>query len=165
MHTSDGDGKIGESTRQYTAGLLEQLLRGSLTAVAVVTALLGFSRVLHAKVGGISVELNKLEPVEHGCRAYFVITNESSTIYDVLKLDLVLFQTDGVIGRRFAIDLGPLKPDKRSVKLFDIDAIPCEQVGNFLINDVLECKSEPGPAPDCLAVITPSSLTKAQLTK
>jgi hypothetical protein len=141
------------------------LLGASLTAVAAVTALLGFSPVVRAEAGGLSIELNKLEPVEHGCRAYFVIANQSSTTYDVLKLDLVLFQTDGVIARRFAIDLGPVKPDKRSVKLFDIDAIPCEQVGSLLINDVLECKSEPGPTPDCLAEITPSSLTKAQLTK
>jgi len=139
--------------------------RGSLTTVSAVTVLLVFGSGIRAEAGGLSIELNKLEPEEHGCRAYFVVTNQSSTAYDVLKLDLVLFQTDGVIARRFAIDLGPVKPDKRSVKLFDIDAIPCEQVGSFLINDVLECKSEPGPTSDCLAEITPSSLTKAQLTK
>ena len=147
-------------------GLLGELSgwRDSLTTVAAVTVLLLFSSAIRAEAG-LSIELNKLEPAEHGCRAYFVITNQSSTAYDVFKLDLVLFQTDGVIARRFAIDLGPVKPDKRSVKLFDIDAIPCEQVGSLLINDVLECKSEPGPTPDCLAEITPSSLTKAQLTK
>jgi hypothetical protein len=159
--------RIGGSIWRNMIGLLGELSgwRGWLTTVAAVTVLLLFNSTIRAETGGLSIELNKLEPAAHGCRAYFVITNQSSTAYDVFKLDLVLFQTDGVIARRFAIDLGPVKPDKRSVKLFDIDAIPCEQVGSLLINDVLECKSEPGPTPDCLAEITPSSLTKAQLTK
>ena len=34
-------------------------------------------------------------------------------------------QPDGVIGRRFALDLGPLKAQKRSVKMFDLDT-PCD---------------------------------------
>ena len=119
----------------------------------------------HADSGALSIELNKLESHDHNCRAYLVVTNKSPTTYQVLKLDLVIFQPDGIIGRRFAIDLGPLTSDKRTVKLFDIDAIPCDQVGSVLINDVLECKSASGPIADCLAAITTSSLTKAQLMK
>ena len=71
----------------------------------------------------ISVELNKLEPVENGCRAYIIISNTSSTAYDAFKLDLVMFKTDGIIGRRFALNLAPLRPSKRTVKLFE---------GNFI---------------------------------
>jgi hypothetical protein len=127
--------------------------------------LLALDTASGAEPGGLSVELNKLEPQERGCRAYVVVTNKTATAYQALKLDLILFKTDGVIGRRFAIDLGPLKPDKRTVKLFDLDATPCDQVGSFLINDVLECKTESATTTDCLASITPSSLTKAQLTK
>jgi hypothetical protein len=132
------------------------------SAAIVVLALGGGAR---AESGGLSIELNKLESQDNSCRAYLVVTNKSTTTYKVLKLDLVLFQPDGVIGRRVAIDLGPLQSDKRTVKLFDIDTIPCDQVGNVLINDVLECKSELGPIADCLAAITPSSLAKAPLTK
>ena len=74
-----------------------------------------------AEQGSLSIEFNKLEPQGQGCRAYFVVGNKTSTAYQELKLDLVLFRPDGVIGRRFAVDLGPLKPDKKSVKLFDIE--------------------------------------------
>ncbi len=130
-----------------------------------IMAFLALENGAQAESGALSVELNKLESRDHGCRAYLVVTNKSTTTYQVLKLDLVLFQPDGVIGRRFAIELGPLKPDKRTVKLFDIDAISCDQIGSLLINDVLDCKAQSGPIPDCLAEITPSSLTKAQLTK
>jgi hypothetical protein len=137
--------------------------RAALLLAAMV--LLAVGSTAQAESGALSIELNKLESEDHSCRAYLVVTNKSTTTYQVIKLDLVLFQPDGVIGRRFAVDLGPLKSDKRTVKLFDIDTVPCDQVGSVLINDVLECTSESGPIPDCLAAITPSSLAKAQLSK
>jgi hypothetical protein len=136
-----------------------------LALMGALTVLPAIDGTAQAEQGTLSVELNKLEPQEHGCRAYLVVTNKGATAYQALKLDIVLFQPDGVIGRRFAIDLGPLKPDKRTVKLFDIENTPCDQVGSLLINDVLECKGDSGPIPDCLAEITASALTKVQLTK
>jgi hypothetical protein len=139
--------------------ILLRLLLGALAALPCTTT------SAWADPNAISVELNKLEPQQNGCRAYVVVTNKNATEYQVLKLDLVLFQPDGVIGRRFAVDLGPLKPDKRSVKLFDIDNARCDQIGSFLINDVLECKAGQESKSDCLANIAPSSLTKVQLNK
>ena len=113
----------------------------------------------------LSLELNKLEPLDKGCRAYMVIDNKAAADYDTLKLDLFMFRTDGVIGRRFAIDLGPLRASKRSVKLFDLGGAPCEEVGSFLINEVLDCKAGGVAESDCLTRIAPSSLAAAKLTK
>jgi len=135
-------------------------IAAAITAVLFVALAAGGT----AEAGALAVELNKLEPQKDSCRAYFVVTNNSSTIYQSLKLDIVLFQPDGVIGRRFALDLGPLRAQKRSVKLFDIDT-PCDQVGSLLINDVLECNGEAGSIPNCLADMTVTSLTKAKLSK
>jgi len=113
----------------------------------------------------ISVELNKLEPQEASCRAYLVLDNQVDKSYDVLKLDLVLFQTDGIIGRRFALDLAPIKAKKRSVKLFDLDGVKCETIGSFLINDVMDCKSGGSDVEGCLERLDPSSRSKVQLSK
>jgi len=113
----------------------------------------------------ISLELNKLEPSDKGCRAYVVVSNPSSTAYDAFKLDLVMFQTDGVIGRRFALDLAPLRPSKRAVKLFELDDTKCTDIGSFLINDVLECRSDAGVVDDCLARMKVNSLTKVEISK
>jgi hypothetical protein len=114
--------------------------------------------------GGVAIELNKLEPKDQGCRVYLVTTNKGAEL-QTLKLDMILFQTDGVIGRRFSIDLSPLKAGKRVVRLFDIDDSSCDQIGSFLINEALDCKTASGPLEDCLANITTSSLAKAQLSK
>lgn len=114
---------------------------------------------------GITLELNKLEKSEKGCRAYVVVTNPTQTTYDAFKLDLVLFQTDGIIGRRFALDLAPVRPDKSTVKLFDLDGTSCESIGKFLINDVMECRASGSAAQDCLARLKVKSLTKVEISK
>ena len=136
----------------------------ALGAVALIAGLFAGLGAAFAQDASVAIELNKLEPQGQNCRAYFVVNNKS-TAYETLKLDLVLFRPDGVIGRRFAVDLGPLKADKRSVKLFDIDGTSCDEVGSFLINDVMECKAESGPLSDCLKDLSVSSLTKVQLAK
>ena len=51
------------------------------------------------------------------------------------------------------------------VKLFELTDTPCDQVGSFLINDVVECKTESGPLSNCLDEISVSSLASAKLTK
>ena len=114
---------------------------------------------------GITLELNKIEKSDKGCRAYVVVTNPTSTAYDAFKLDLVMFQKDGIVGRRFALDLSPVRPDKRSVKLFDLDGTQCEEIGSFLINDVMDCRTSAGPATDCLSRLKVKSLTKVEISK
>ena len=113
----------------------------------------------------LTVELNKLESQGNGCRAYVVVQNDDDIAYKAFKLDLVLFQTDGIIGRRFAMDLAPLKPKKRTVKLFDLDDIACDKIGSFLINDVVDCKSETSGMENCLAGTTVKSLGNVELSK
>jgi hypothetical protein len=134
-------------------------------SLALAAVLLGLSTLVAAEQGSIAIELNKLESQDSQCRTYFVINNKNSTNYQELKLDLVLFRPDGVIGRRFTVDLAPLKADKRTVKLFVLTDTSCNEVGSFLINDVIACKAESGSAADCLKDITVSSLTNVPLTK
>jgi hypothetical protein len=114
---------------------------------------------------GITLELNKIEKSDKGCRAYVVVTNPTKISYDAFKLDLVMFQKDGIVGRRFALDLSPVRPDKRSVKLFDLDGAQCEEIGSFLVNDVMECRTSAGAPTDCLSRLKVKSLTKVEISK
>ena len=91
----------------------------------------------------LPLELNKLEPIpgaQPGCRAYVVAQNPDADPLEQLRLDLVLFGTDGVIARRIALDVGPLGAGKTAVRLFDLAALPCDQIGRMLVNDVLVCR-------------------------
>jgi hypothetical protein len=127
--------------------------------IVALAAMFFFAPALGAKAAGLTIELNKLEPQKESCRAYVVVTNNGSTVYQALKLDLVLFQPDGVIGRRFALDLGPLKAQKRSVKLTQLPAFT-----------VLRTVDQPdvgfvaqGDAPEALTVATTQPAVYAEL--
>lgn len=118
-----------------------------------------------AQAATLTVELNKLEPQGSGCRAYIVVKNDDATAYEAFKLDIVIFQKDDVIARRFAMDIAPIKPQKRTVKLFELDELACDNIGSILINEIVECKGETDPIEDCLGRLTVKSLTDVQLMK
>jgi hypothetical protein len=138
-----------------------------LVAVAAAQAEDAPSKEATAPAGdaSITLELNKLEPSDKGCRAYVVVSNPTTQTFDAFKLDLVMFQKDGVIGRRFALDLAPLRPSKRSVKLFELDGTKCDDIGSFLVNDVMECRSDGSTVNDCLTRMKVNSLTKVEISK
>ncbi len=100
---------------------------------------------------GITVELNKLTPVEGACRVYMVFTNGGDVALDSYKPDLVFFGKDGVIRKRLVVEGGPLAAGKTKVKLFDASDIDCADIGRILLNDVAACDG-PGQSPvGCLA--------------
>ena len=43
------------------------------------------------------VELNKLVPRDDACRVYLVLQNTGAIEYESLKLDLVVFDVDGIL--------------------------------------------------------------------
>lgn len=111
----------------------------------------------------IGIELNKLEPQENACRLYMVARGGAEMLGS-LKLDLVLFGTDGVIARRLAVELGPLRPEGRSVRLFDVAGMGCGEVGEVLLNDVLACGDGDDPAA-CLDRLALSSRADVALVR
>ena len=57
------------------------------------------------------------------------------------------------------------KQVRKTVKQFDIEGTPCDQLGSLLVNDVTECKAPGGPVDGCLAGLNLTTLTKVQLSK
>lgn len=113
----------------------------------------------------ITLELNKLEAKDKGCRAVFLVDNTTDAALQSLKLDLVFFGTDGVMIRRLVVDFAPLPPAKKRVKAFDFESPPCGALGSILLNDVAECRGDGGPIADCLQRLDVSSRAKVPLTK
>ena len=74
-----------------------------------------------------------------------------------LTLDLVMFDTDGIIARRLAIEAAPLPAHKTSIKVFDIENLACSRIGLVLLNDVVACADAGGPRTDCLALVETSA--------
>lgn len=129
--------------RQVLAGLAAMWLAGGATA---------------ADGPSLSIQLNKLETIDTGCRIVFVLQNDGPDAYDQLTVDLVTFDQAGLVGQRVLIELGPLRATKMSVSSFDFEAIECAAIHRVLINDITTCRTPAGPVEDCIARIALSSL-------
>lgn len=114
----------------------------------LLAAALACSGPAFAQAGGVQVELNKLQPVDNACRAYLVTQNLTDDRFDSLKLDVVMFDADGIVAKRLAIQLAPIPTGKTRLKVFDMADLGCSQIGQLLLNNVLECTTEPTPPED-----------------
>ena len=125
-------------------------------ALAFLAAAAPLASLPAAAASGVSIELNRLEPKDGGCQVSIVVANPGDKALDSLKLDLVFFDKDGVISRRLAVEAGPVRASKTSVKLFNAAETQCDGVSRVLLNDVTACGGEQ----DCLAAVSTSSRVK-----
>ncbi|KEZ78367.1 hypothetical protein [Salinisphaera hydrothermalis] len=119
------------------------------------------SKSATASSQAVDVELNKLTSVPNACRAYLVTQNLTDRAFDSFKLDVVMFDNNGIVAKRLAVQLGPMPAGKTSLKVFDIPGLACKQIGQLLLNDVLQCTVNTGNGPpkerhDCLSLISVS---------
>ena len=113
----------------------------------------------------VMVELNKLEANGTSCRAYLMMRNDAGAGFESLKLDLVMFDTDGMVSRRLAVEAAPLRAGKTSLKVFVIPDQPCDGISRVLLNDILACHGAAGPQGDCLDLVETASRTAAPFIK
>jgi hypothetical protein len=113
----------------------------------------------------LGIELNKLAPQGQACRAYLLFQNQTASAFSDLKLDIVVFDTAGIVANRFALQAAPLPAQKTSLKVFDIGGTTCDQIGRLLLNDITACTDQNGPRKDCLDSVALSSLGKVPFSE
>ena len=143
---------------------VDAVVIGAAVALLVV-ALMAAEAAAAEPIGTVNLELNKTEDQSTGCRVYFVLDNKTASGFDQFKLDLVVFAGDGVILRNLATELGPLRPDKRVVKMFDLSDLSCDGIGSLLVNDVLACSTDGQPRSDCVELLAVDSRAAVTLMK
>ena len=123
------------------------------------------ARAASGEAAPVDVELNKIEPHDGACRAYLVLKNKTANGFKTLKFDLVMFDTEGIVAKRLAVEAGPLPAGKTSLKVFDVGDLPCDRLGRILLNDVMACEDATGPREDCLAFVATSARAKVPFIK
>jgi hypothetical protein len=131
-------------------------MRGVLRALVVLQVLLPLCAF--AADEKVLIELNSMESADNRCRLNFVVENKSRVAIESMKLDLVVFGTDGGILRRLVTDMGPVRAIKTVVRVFIFDD-ECRQMAAILVNDVAACT--PGEPGACLDGLSLSSRVKA----
>lgn len=125
-----------------------------------------FPVVATAQTGGLTVELNKVEPSETGgCSAFFLFRNETDNSFDGFEMSLAILDTQGVIDRLLSIDAAPLPLSRTTLKLFEIPEIACENISEILLHDLTSCRPQNGDEMDCFPILTLRSRAPAALVK
>ncbi len=118
-----------------------------LLPATALAALLLLPAAAHADDAKVRLELNAAETAEKTCRLTFVAENQSPAGLDSMKLDLAVFNPEGIIQRRLVTEMGPLRAAKTMVRTFVLEG-PCGEIGSILVNDVTACA--PAEAGACL---------------
>ena len=133
-------------------------MRGMWSAVLLLCGLVATALAEEAAQEELArLELNTTETADNRCRMTFVIENKSSRNIDSLKLDLAMFNPEGVIQRRMIIEMGPVRGKRTNVRTFSSDG-ECSQLGAILVNDVSACA--PGEPTACMDGLALSSRVK-----
>lgn len=132
-------------------------------AAAVGLFVLTPAQTLAQQDARVHLELNKAEQVQGSCRLYLLLDNKTERAYENLQLDLVSFDTDGIIAQRMLLETAPLPAGKMRLKVFDLVQSRCDAVSRILINEVVLCKSTEGSAPDCADALTASTRIPIEL--
>ncbi|MEM8702583.1 MAG: hypothetical protein AAGF82_12230 [Pseudomonadota bacterium] len=105
-----------------------------LSAVSVVPAL------AQAPTGKISLELNHVQPTQDGgCRLSIIATNGLERPMNQLGLEIVAFNTDGLVDQFLRLEFSRISAGKTKVLQFDLAGKACDSLSRLHINDVLNC--------------------------
>ena len=113
----------------------------------------------------LSLELNKIESGTESCTATVLIANRLGQSLDRFRLDLVLFDSKGVIFERLLIDLAPLPHDRTTIASFPLLAAKCSDVSRILVKDVPACRAEGGSDMDCFSSLRVKTRARIQIGK
>lgn len=115
--------------------------------------------------GVISIELNKVDDTEQGCRPLFLFDNRSGHQLNKFQVELVLFDDKGVYSRQVLMDMAPLYEDKKVVASFLINEITCDEIGSMLVNALPSCANTTGADLNCIGLLEVTSKSSIPLEK
>ena len=115
-------------------------------AAAAALALLAMGGAIFPAIaqdkGVLSLELNRLEQVEGGCRLAFVAQNGLAADLEGVAFEIVIFDADGRVQRLTVFDFGALPAGRPRVRQFDLAQTQCGSVGRILVNGVSQCAGQ-----------------------
>jgi hypothetical protein len=136
--------------------------------VGAVCAALGMALVAQPLVAAeaeLLIELNKLEDTEQGCRSLFLFDNATGHALNRFRVDLILFDQEGVYAKQLLLDMAPVHEDKKVMASFLLADQSCDSIGSILVNDLPRCENGSGAELDCVPLLKVESRTDVPLEK
>lgn len=113
----------------------------------------------------LGIELNKTETTVEGCRTLFVFDNRTGHELNRFRVDLILFDPEGIYKKQLLLDMAPLYADKKTVASFLLGEESCDKIGSILINDIPQCRDGVGHTVDCVELLEVRSKSDIPLEK
>ncbi len=134
------------------------MLRRFLGRVVLTLTVLGLGATsAAAQAPRLLLELNKVDSSSEGCQFHIVIRNNTGSDIEVLGADLVFFDQNGVMANRSNVSFGKVKSNKTLFRTFVFPNLNCGDVGEVLVNEVLQCQLARETQIDCLEIMDVSS--------
>jgi hypothetical protein len=107
----------------------------------------------------LTIELNKMQQSQDGCRLSFIAVNRMGANLETTAMEVVFFDASDVVSEMLLLDFGRLPSDKTKVVEFVLQQQECEQISRVLVNDVVECSSaeEQNMTQDCFSALKTSN--------
>lgn len=138
----------------------------TLRHLLLLSALLAAATPLRAEEAPrFSIEINRLDAAGDDCRVTLVEKNATPAAVTSLKLDIAVFDKEGIVAKRVGVDAGPLKAGRSVVKTFDLKGLACADVGRLLVNDIIACEAGGLATDACFDMIEPRSRAAAAFDK
>lgn len=115
------------------------------------------------KAPNLMIELNNLTQQEQSCQVSFVMKNNLNEALELLTLELVLFNNNQQVQSLLLLKSENMPNNKTSVRQYALEGVKCNEIGQFLINDVKECRGGALTPALCLNALKLNSRTSAKL--
>ncbi|MGS4944116.1 hypothetical protein ACVDG3_01440 [Meridianimarinicoccus sp. RP-17] len=133
--------------------------RWTMIAAALLALPIGGGTALaeDAAAPTLTLDLNRVDPVDGACRLTFMATNATGADIDALTLEIVMIRTDGQVDRLTLFEFQNLPAGVPRVRQFDLGGLACGDLGDVLVNGVAACSGRDGAcgAPLSLTSRTP----------
>ena len=134
-------------------------------ALSAALGLLVVAQPLAAAESELLIELNKLEDTDQGCRSLFLFDNATGHELNRFRVDLILFDPEGVYAKQLMLDMAPLREDKKVLASFLLAEQQCASIGSILVNGLPLCENGAGAQLDCVKLLEVRSRTDTALEK
>ncbi len=142
------------------------MLRRMLGGVVLTLTVLGLvAAPAVAQAPSLDLELNKVEASDEGCQFHLLIRNKIGSDIEVLGVNLVFFDANGVMANRTIVTLGKVKSNKTLFRSFVFPELQCSDVSRVLVNELTQCQLAGESQIDCLDVMQVSSRAEIDFFK
>lgn len=111
---------------------------------------------------GITLELNKIEPVDNDCVLTFVVSSNLKADVSKLAYEFVVFDAEFRVQRMTVFDFRDIAAGKYRVRQFQLPNTNCGSLGRLLINDVSACKGDAVDPSQCVAGLKITNKTNTE---